>query len=404
MYIDNDIPKIDLPEDWIIGKLTKSEIGLLNLYANYPCRLKAEIFVLCLQGDLEASIDLTRYKVRPGNFITIQPGTILQIYRVEGDLEIYFMGFSSNFISQSNLNKMAVDMHYAAKDTPIIELKEKPVELLEDYFSLLLKTYNTCKPALNKHILNHLLSGVFMGVSAMYKDKVESKTNLSKAEQISKNFNHLVMQNYTTQRSVAWYAKKLGITPAHLSTIVKQTTDKTCVEIITSMVIMDAKAQLKSTDLSIHEYVFLRQIFQAACGDGAVGIPEQLKTKVPGRWVISASPTLYNPPCNKPQQVKVPARIVFTPGIRPSSRQVRIDHQRLRDARVFLFRKGIDGKQTAASLHQTAGSDQCGQILARTVVRQPDKITVGTDGDIRVLVQIAVKKFLPVRHAGCTVT
>ena len=73
MYIDNDIPKIDLPEDWIIGKLTKSEIGLLNLYANYPCRLKAEIFVLCLQGDLEASIDLTRYKVRPGNFITIQP-------------------------------------------------------------------------------------------------------------------------------------------------------------------------------------------------------------------------------------------------------------------------------------------------------------------------------------------
>ena len=247
MYIDNDIPKIDLPEDWIIGKLTKSEIGLLNLYANYPCRLKAEIFVLCLQGDLEASIDLTRYKVRPGSFITIQPGTILQIYRVEGDLEIYFMGFSSNFISQSNLNKMAVDMHYAAKDTPIIELKEKPVELLEDYFSLLLKTYNTCKPALNKHILNHLLSGVFMGVSAMYKDKVESKTNLSKAEQISKNF---------TQRSVAWYAKKLGITPAHLSTIVKQTTDKTCVEIITSMVIMDAKAQLKSTDLSIHDIAY----------------------------------------------------------------------------------------------------------------------------------------------------
>ncbi len=147
-------------------------------------------------------------------------------------------------------------MHYAAKDTPIIELKEKPVELLEDYFSLLLKTYNTCKPALNKHILNHLLSGVFMGVSAMYKDKVESKTNLSKAEQISKNFNHLVMQNYTTQRSVAWYAKKLGITPAHLSTIVKQTTDKTCVEIITSMVIMDAKAQLKSTDLSIHDIAY----------------------------------------------------------------------------------------------------------------------------------------------------
>lgn len=90
----------------------------------------------------------------------------------------------------------------------------------------------------------------------MYKDKVEGKTNLSKSEQISKNFSRLVMQNYTMQRSVAWYAKKLGITQAHLSTIVKQTTGKTCIDIITAMVIMDAKAQLKSTDLSIHDIAY----------------------------------------------------------------------------------------------------------------------------------------------------
>ena len=48
--MENDIPKIDLPQDWVIGKLTAGDIGLLNLYANYPCRLKAGIFVLCLGG------------------------------------------------------------------------------------------------------------------------------------------------------------------------------------------------------------------------------------------------------------------------------------------------------------------------------------------------------------------
>ena len=144
-----------------------------------------------------------------------------------------------------------MDMLYVVKDCPIIELKEQPAQLLEDYFSLLVKTYGLCGPKLTKDILNHLISGVLLGVGAMYKDKTLNKTNLSKAEQISKNFGQLVMKNYTTQRSVAWYAKKLGITPAHLSTIVKQTTDKTCVEIITSMVIMDAKTQLKSTNLSI---------------------------------------------------------------------------------------------------------------------------------------------------------
>ena len=44
--MENDIPKIDLPQDWVIGKLSEKDIGLLNLYANYPCRLKAGIFVL----------------------------------------------------------------------------------------------------------------------------------------------------------------------------------------------------------------------------------------------------------------------------------------------------------------------------------------------------------------------
>ena len=89
-----------------------------------------------------------------------------------------------------------------------------------------------------------------------YKDKTTDTSNLSKAEIISKNFTQLVMQNYTMQRSVAWYAKRLGITQAHLSSIIKQTTGKTCIEIITSMVIMDAKAQLKSTNLSIHDIAY----------------------------------------------------------------------------------------------------------------------------------------------------
>lgn len=50
-----ELPKLDIPEDWIIGTDISREI--LNMYTNFPCRLKAGIFVLCLQGEIEASID-----------------------------------------------------------------------------------------------------------------------------------------------------------------------------------------------------------------------------------------------------------------------------------------------------------------------------------------------------------
>lgn len=255
--MENDLPKIDLPQDWMIGKLSGDDMGLLNLYANYPCRLKAGIFAFCLGGEVEASINLTRFKVETGCFVTILPGSILQIHRAEGDLRIYFMGFSSDFLSQANSGKAVMDMHYIVKDNPVYRMKEKALPLMKDYFELLLKTYEFSDgTGISRGITNHLFTGVQMGINTMYKDYSADTPLLSKAEQTSKNFTQLVMQNYATQRSVAWYAKRLGITQAHLSSIVKQTTGKTCVEIITSMVIMDAKAQLKSTNLSIHDIAY----------------------------------------------------------------------------------------------------------------------------------------------------
>lgn len=254
--MENDIPKIDLPDDWVIGSLSQQDVGLLGLYANYPCRLKAEIFVLCMNGSIEASIDLNRFQAKANSFITILPGSIFQIHKIEGDFKIYFMGFSSKFLEHVNILKTVMEMIYLIKERPVIPLKESATLLLEDYFSLLIKTYNFCGAKLNREITSHLFSGMHLGVGAMYRDKAYVKAPLSKSEQIAKEFGQLVMQNYSKERNVAWYARKLNITHAHLCTTVKQVTGKTCIEIISEMVIMDAKSQLKSTDLSIHDIAY----------------------------------------------------------------------------------------------------------------------------------------------------
>ena len=45
----------------------------------------------------------------------------------------------------------------------------------------------------------------------------------------------------------------MNITPTHLSNTVKHVTGKTVMDIISEVVIVDAKAQLKSTNIPIHE-------------------------------------------------------------------------------------------------------------------------------------------------------
>lgn len=250
--MEKELPKIELPEEWIIGTGISKE--LLSLYTDFPCRLKSEIFVLCMDGEIEASINLNRIKVQANDFVTIMPGSIFQIHKVEGDLKIYFGGFSSQYINQAELTRAALDTLYITLGRPVISLKPEGAKLLEDYFCFLIKLYEFFNETTRKMITPHLYNNIHIGIAAMYRDKREEvNSSLSKSEQLCKSFTQLVMQNYNQTRNVSWYAEKLNITHAHLCTTVKQVTGNTCVEIISRMVIMDAKSQLKSTKLSIQE-------------------------------------------------------------------------------------------------------------------------------------------------------
>lgn len=252
--LPKELPKLDIPEDWIVGTDISKEI--LSMYTNFPCRLKAGIFVLCLQGEIEASIDMTNYRVKTNDFVTILPGSILQIHKVKGDLQIYFIGYSSEFITYANIVKPTLDIFYTIKTNPVISLKEDIAQLFREHFALLAKTYLTYYGKINKNITKHILFTLVYGLGELYKDVKIIKTITGKSEIIAHDFSKLVMQHYTKERNVAFYANKLGITQAHLSTTVRKVTGKTCLELISSMVIMDAKAQLKSTNASIQNIAY----------------------------------------------------------------------------------------------------------------------------------------------------
>lgn len=252
--LQKELPKLDIPEDWIVGTDISREI--LNLYTNFPCRLKAGIFVLCLGGEIEASIDATCYTVKANDFVTIIPGSILQIHKVEGDLQIYFIGYSSQFITFANIIKPTLDVFYTIKTNPVFPLREEIALLFQEHFSLLAKTYLTYYGKISRDVTKHMLLTLIYGLGELYKDIKMVKPILGKSEKIAQEFSKLVMQHYVKERNVAFYAGQLGITQAHLSTTIRQVTGKTCLDIIASMVIMDAKAQLKSTDVSIQDIAY----------------------------------------------------------------------------------------------------------------------------------------------------
>ena len=152
--MEKKLPKIDLPEEWIVGTGVSKE--LLSLYTNFPCRIKSEIFVLCMSGEVEASVNLNRIIVRANDFVTIMPGTILQIHSVKGELELYFGGFSSKYVEQANLNPSTINTLYIPLGRPLITLRPEGATLLKDYFCFLIKLYEFFNENTRKLITSHL--------------------------------------------------------------------------------------------------------------------------------------------------------------------------------------------------------------------------------------------------------
>ena len=249
--MDKELPKIDLPEDWLAGTDINKE--LLGLYTNFPVRLKCEVFVRCIEGTVEATLNLNKIQVYPHSLVTLPPGSIFQVNSIEGELKIYILGFSSQYIEENQHSHFLLDTMYHTLGKPVCSLNEKGVQIAESYFKLMIDLYENLPDKAKKEVAFNLYSDIHKGISLLYQSISNERANLSKSEMICRNFGQLVIQHYQNNRNVSWYAEKLGISHAHLCTIVKQITGHTCVEIIASMVIMDAKSQLKSTNLSIQE-------------------------------------------------------------------------------------------------------------------------------------------------------
>ena len=228
-----NLPQLDLPRDYVVGNdITEA---ILNFYKQ-TCRLKAGIFALCVEGNLRASINLTEYTLKPNDFITLMPGSIIQFCEQKESFRLSFIGFSSEFMDCVNMIKSTMSALPTIYENPIISLSEDRADFINDYFHLL-ERVQAKEKSINREMVKHILLTMIHGISDLYQGK--SWPNKIK--------------NYTSKRQTAFYASQLSISPQHLCMIIKQKTGRSVSDIIADMIIMDAKSQLMATDLTIQE-------------------------------------------------------------------------------------------------------------------------------------------------------
>ena len=252
MMTSNNLPLLDLPVGFVVSTAVTEQI--LGFYKQ-TCRLKAGIFALCVSGTLKASINLKEYTLHPGDLVTLIPGSIIQFCEETDAVQLSFIGFSSSFMEGVNLIQSTTDNVTTIYEHPVLPLDIKKTQQLNDFLKLLERIVME-EGKINPEIVKHILQGLMIGIGDLYRGKQWPSQTLTRSDEIQKKFLGLVMKHYTSNRQTSFYASHLSISPQHLCMIVKQKTGRSVSDIIPDMVIMDAKSQLKSTDLTIQEIAY----------------------------------------------------------------------------------------------------------------------------------------------------
>lgn len=255
MIIDDALPKFDLPVDFVTDDSITGDI--LNQYGRFPCHIKAGVFVLCTRGTVRATINLSEYTISRNDFVTVLPGSFIQIHEVSSDTRVCFAGFSSEFIARVSYVETFLDFLPMILNNPIMPLREEIAQLYRNAFSLLIRAYDLPNTLDNKEILKSIFTIFFQGVGELYK-RCKPTTNepIKREHELYRQFIQLLMANYTQEHEVSFYAKKCGVTPAHFSGAIRKASGHSPLAIITGIIVMNAKAQLKSTRLPVKEIAF----------------------------------------------------------------------------------------------------------------------------------------------------
>lgn len=249
-------------EDINLFKLEKNFIaeiditGSLKRLYNYPQRINGCLFILCLRGECEISAHLAEHKIQKDTIVTILPDTFIHVHRQSSDCQLYIIGFGKELLNGANLFSSTMNYLSSLIESPVVPLQPEVTDLFKDYFKLLIKMGRLKNVNPNQELTSTILLTILHGIGSIHQNINISTRTFSRGEEILKRLVQHIIKHYQKERSVSFYADLLHISPQHLSTTVNKVAGKTVTEIIAKLVITDAEAKLKSTDLSIQEIAY----------------------------------------------------------------------------------------------------------------------------------------------------
>ena len=218
---------------------------------DYPTKIDFAILNICLKGCVKGSINLKPYAFSENDLFMLLPGQIVQYSYKSEDYSGFNIAMSKRFTDNLELNiKDSITVMLHLKENPIIHLPQEEIMHFLDYYKLMRQTIKRTHNPNRIEVLRLLILALFYNFQQIQGKVIVTK---SKRDDLFEAFYELLLANYKESREVGFYAEKLCLTPKYLSAVIKELTGKSAFEWINDYVTLEAKALLKSTNMTIQQ-------------------------------------------------------------------------------------------------------------------------------------------------------
>ncbi len=242
-----------LSDDLIITTLDTQR----NTTAEYPISIDGFSAIIMMSGEATVSIDMVNYQVKPNTIVFFNPDTIIRTVKCSSNAAAYVLAFSKSFVNEIQIDlSTSLPVYMRFGKAPVLQVTQQDVDEIRQLFQLIKTMLKSDKERYRHEIIRTLFTTAFYIITEINQRELPGEQKQGRCEVIFNRFVELLQKYNTQERNVSFYAKQLDITPKYLSSVVKEVSGKTAARWIDESVILEAKALLKYSGLSIQEIAY----------------------------------------------------------------------------------------------------------------------------------------------------
>lgn len=228
-------------------------------FENTLMKLDFSIIILCLEGHLSYSIDFRQISVGHGDITFVRRGQIAEFHKASEDCRLALVALADEPFDLVDYHELAFEGLGTTSDTVMYHPGEELFEELLDIYRILRRKLSDPDFRFRKQAVKACVGMIVADIVNLYVETggsgaTDRPTGASERQlELYHRFIRLVKENFLQQRSIAFYAGELCVSPNYLSRVVRSAGGRSVHEWIRDYVILEAKALLASGNHPVNQ-------------------------------------------------------------------------------------------------------------------------------------------------------